>query len=178
MTLREFDGRRPELRRDAWVDDSAVVIGDVVLGTDASVWPHCVIRGDIQRIRIGARTNIQDGTVIHVTHDSRFCPGGSGTTIGDDVTIGHRAVLHGCTVESRALIGMNATIMDGAIVGCNVMIGAGSLVPPGSILESGWLYFGSPARRQRPLNKVELEFLHYSAENYVRLKNRHHAGSA
>ncbi len=173
MSLRDFQGQAPRVDPSAYVDPSAVVIGDVEIGEDASIWPLCVIRGDIQRIRIGARSNIQDGTIVHVTHDSRFCPGGQPTIIGEDVTVGHKAILHACTVEDMSLIGMGAVIMDKAVVGTRVMVGAGSLVPPGKVLESGHLYVGSPVRRARPLNERELEFLAYSAQNYCRLKDRH-----
>jgi len=173
VTIRAFEGRAPSLALGAWVDDSAVVIGDVGLGEDASVWPNCVVRGDIQRIRIGARTSVQDGTVIHVTHDSRFNPSGFPTLVGDDVTVGHRVMLHGCTVEPFALIGMAAVIMDGAVVGSHCMVGAGSLVPPGKVLESGYLYVGSPATRRRLLTDVELELVTYLPGHYVDLKNRH-----
>jgi carbonic anhydrase/acetyltransferase-like protein (isoleucine patch superfamily) len=133
----------------------------------------CVVRGDIQRIRIGTSTNIQDGTVIHVTHDSRFCPGGLATLIGDYVTVGHKAVLHACTIEGTCLVGMNATVMDGAVVAYRTIVGAGSTVAPNTVLQSGYLYVGTPARQVRPLTDGELEFLDYSAENYVRLKERH-----
>ncbi len=172
MSLRLFEGMQPRLATGAWVDDSALVIGDVELGKDTSVWPTSVVRGDIQSIRIGARTNVQDGTVIHVTHDSRFCPGGQATIIGDEVTVGHRAMLHACTVEDQALIGMQATVLDGAVIGKRCMVGASSLVPPGATLEGGWLYVGNPVAKRRPLSDLELEFLAYSAENYVKLKNR------
>ena len=155
------------------MDESAVVLGDVTLGEDTSIWPASVIRGDVQRIVIGARTNVQDGTVIHVTHDSRYCPGGQPTNIGDDVTIGHRALVHACTIEDMALIGMGAVIMDGAVVGHRAMVGAGSLVSPGQVLEPSWLYVGTPAVKRRLLGERELAFLKYSAVNYVRLKNRH-----
>jgi len=173
VSIRSFEEHSPRLAAGAWVDDTAVVIGQVELGQDASVWPTCVLRGDIQRIVIGPRSNVQDGTVIHVTHDSRFCPGGRATLVGAGVTIGHRAVLHACTVEDLALIGMQATVLDGAVVAARCMVGAGSLVPPGSQLESGWLYVGSPVSKRRPLSERELELLAYSAENYVRLKDRY-----
>jgi len=173
MSIRLFEGHRPRIAASAYVDETAVIIGDVEIGEDVSIWPLCVVRGDIQRIHIGSRTNIQDGTVIHVTHDSRFCPGGLPTLIGAEVTVGHKVMLHACTIEDLCLIGMNAVIMDGAVVQSRVMVGAGSVVPPGKILQSGHLYVGSPVKKMRPLNDRELEFLEYSAQNYVRLKNRH-----
>ncbi len=177
MTIREFEGMRPGIGDGAWVDDSAVVLGDVTIGTDSSVWPNCVLRGDIQRIRIGARSNIQDGTVVHVTHDSRFCPGGRPTLVGDDVTVGHKVMLHACTVEDMALIGMGAVILDGAVVGTRAMIGAGSVVPPNRVLEPGWLYVGNPVQKRRQLSDAEHEMLEYSAAHYVRLKDRHRAST-
>ncbi len=174
MSIRTFEQYLPQISSSAYIDQSTIIIGDVEVGDDSSVWPLCVIRGDIQRIRIGPRSNIQDGTVIHVTHDSRFCPGGLPTTIGADVTVGHKVMLHACTLEDLSLIGMNAVIMDGAVVESQVIVGAGSVVPPGKILDSGYLYVGSPVKQIRPLNARELEFLPYSAQNYVRLKNRYH----
>ena len=173
MAIRSFEGITPRIAVSAYIDAAAVVIGDVEIGEDSSIWPMCVVRGDVQRIRIGARTSIQDGTVIHVTHDSRFCPGGQPTSIGNDNTVGHKVILHACTVEDCCLIGMNAVIMDGAVIQSRVIIGAGSVVPPGKILESGYLYVGSPVKQMRPLTEKELEFLPYSAQNYVRLKERH-----
>ncbi len=173
MTTRDFASTSPRIAGSAYVDSAALVIGDVMIGEDTSLWPMCVVRGDVQSIRIGTRTNIQDGTVIHVTHDSRFCPGGQPTYVGDDVTVGHKVLLHACTVENTCLIGMNAVIMDGAVVQSRVIVGAGSVVPPGKILESGYLYVGSPVKSIRPLKDRELEFIEYSAQNYVRLKNRY-----
>ncbi len=173
MPIRTFEQHTPRIHPTAFIDDTAVVIGDVEIGEDSSVWPTCVIRGDIQSIRIGARTSIQDGTIVHVTHDSRFCPGGQSTLIGNDVTVGHRVILHACTIEDYCLIGMGAIVMDKAVVRARVTIGAGSVVPSGKVLESGFLYVGSPVKQVRPLNERELEFLEYSAENYRRLKERH-----
>jgi len=173
MSVRSFEQYTPLIHPDAYIDESAVVIGNVEIGEDSSVWPLCVIRGDIQRVRIGARTSIQDGTVIHVTHDSRFCPGGQPTLIGNDVTVGHKVILHACTIEDFCLIGMGAIVMDRAVVRSRVTLGAGSLVPSGKVLDSGFLYVGSPVRQVRPLNERELAFLEYSAQNYRRLKERH-----
>jgi len=177
MPIRPFEQQTPRIHPSAYVDNTAVVIGDVEIGEDSSVWPLCVIRGDIQSIRIGARTSIQDGTIIHVTHDSRFCPGGQPTVIGNDVTVGHRVILHACTIEDYCLIGMGAIVMDKAVVRSRVTIGAGGVVPPGKVLESGYLYVGSPVKQVRPLNDRELEFLEYSAQNYRRLKERHRSPS-
>ena len=176
MPIRSFEQSTPLIHSTAYVDETAVIIGDVEIGQDSSVWPLCVIRGDIQRIRIGERTSIQDGTIIHVTHDSRFCPGGQPTVIGNDVTVGHKVILHACTIADYCLIGMGAIVMDKAVVQSRVMIGAGSVAPPGKVLDSGFLYVGSPVRPVRPLNQRELEFLEYSAQNYQRLKDRHRSG--
>jgi len=177
MAIRSFEQHTPRIHPTAYVDAMALVIGDVEIGEDSSIWPMSVVRGDIQSIRIGVRTSIQDGTIIHVTHDSRFCPGGQPTRIGNDVTIGHKVILHACTIEDFCLIGMGAIVMDKAIVRSRVTLGAGSVVPPGKVLDSGFLYVGSPVKPVRPLNERELEFLEYSAQNYRRLKERHRAMS-
>ena len=163
----------PIIGKDVFIAPTAYVGGEVRLGDECTVMHHVTIRADVSAISIGRRVNIQDGTVIHVTHDSRFCPGGLPTVIGAEVTVGHKVMLHACTIEDLSLIGMNAVIMDGAIVQSRVMVGAGSVVPPGKILQTGHLYVGSPVKKIRPLNDRELEFLEYSAQNYVRLKNRH-----
>jgi len=173
MPIRAFEQHIPLIHPTAFIDETAVIIGEVEIGQDSSIWPYCVIRGDIQRITIGARTSIQDGTIIHVTHDSRFCPGGQPTVIGNDVTVGHKVILHACTIEDYCLIGMGAIVMDKAVVQTRVTIGAGSVVPSGKVLESGYLYVGSPVKPVRRLNEKELEFLEYSAQNYRRLKDRH-----
>ena len=173
MTIRSFEDYTPEIAESAFVDDSAVVTGNVVIGADSSVWPMCSIRGDIHSIRIGERTNIQDGSILHVTHDSEFAPGGNALSIGSDVTVGHNAVVHACTVEDMCLIGMGSVILDGAIVRKGAMVGAGSLVSPGKEIEGGYLWLGSPARRARELTEKEKAFLQYSSSHYVDLKNRH-----
>ena len=173
MTVRKFENTEAQIAATAYVDETALVIGDVSIGDDASLWPQVVARGDVNSIVIGARTNIQDGSVLHVSHDSEFAPGGYALHIGADITVGHKAILHGCTVEDRCLIGMAATVMDGAIVRTGAIVGAGSLVPPGHDLEGGYLWVGSPARKVRPLRKQEAAFLEYSAAHYVELKNRH-----
>ncbi len=177
MAVRNFEGHQPRIAASAYVDAAALVIGDVQIGADTSVWPMCVVRGDVHSIRIGARTSIQDGSVVHVTHDGPFSPGGQATVIGDDVTVGHKVILHACTVEDICLIGMNAVIMDKAVVQSRVIVGAGSVVTPGKVLESGYLYVGSPVQKTRPLSERELAFLAYSARHYVKLKNRHLAPS-
>jgi carbonic anhydrase/acetyltransferase-like protein (isoleucine patch superfamily) len=173
MTIRRFEDQQPRIAATAYVDHTAVVVGAVEIGEDASIWPLCVVRGDVHAITIGARTSIQDGTVIHVTHDGPFSPGGQATRVGDDVTVGHKALLHACTIENLCLIGMGVIVMDKAVVQSHVIVGAGSVVPPGKVLESGFLYVGSPVKRVRPLTAREREFLAYSAQHYVRLKERH-----
>ncbi len=173
MAVRSFEGIHPDLHPTVYVDQLALVSGDVKIGADSSIWPMSVVRGDINSIEIGERTNIQDGSVLHVTHDSEFAEGGIPLHIGDDVTVGHKAVLHACTIEDCCLIGMGAIILDGAVVRSGAIVGAGALVPPNKDLQGGYLYVGSPARQVRELSKKEKRFLKYSAEHYVRLKNRH-----
>ncbi len=175
MTIRVFENITPKIATSAYVDDAALVLGDVTLAEDVSLWPQVVARGDVNSIEVGARTNIQDGTILHVSHDSEFAPGGFPLRIGADITVGHQAILHGCTIEDGCLIGMAATVMDGAIVRSGAIVGAGSLVPPGHDLEGGYLWVGSPARKVRPLRDKEIGFLEYSAQHYVELKNRHMA---
>ncbi|HAN69503.1 MAG TPA: gamma carbonic anhydrase family protein [Halieaceae bacterium] len=172
-SLRSFGGHTPSLGQRVLIDPSAVVLGDVELGDDVSVWPQAVIRGDMHRIRIGARTSVQDGSVLHITHAGPYNPDGWPLLIGADVTIGHNATLHGCTIGDRVLVGMGATVMDGAIVESEVVIGACALVTPGKTLRSGYLYAGSPAREMRALSDKELDYFRYSAANYVRLKDQH-----
>ena len=173
MNIRTFQNIMPELGNAVYVDESAVVIGDVVLGDDCSVWPQAVIRGDMHHIRIGKRTSIQDGSVLHITHASSYNEAGWPLTIGDDVTIGHRAILHGCTIGNRILIGNGAIVMDGAVIEDEVIIGANALVPPGKHLESGFLYVGSPCKPARPLSEKEKSFFLYTAANYVKLKDQY-----
>lgn len=168
-----FESHQPNIDPKAWVHDRAFINGQVTLGADSTVWPMVSIRGDINAIRIGARSNIQDGSVLHVTHDSRFSKeGGEPLTIGNDVTIGHNVTLHGCTLHNRCLIGMGSIVLDGAIVESDVMVGAGSLVPPRKRLESGFLYVGNPVKQARPLKLAEREFLQYSADHYAQLGKR------
>ncbi len=173
MNIRRFAGHTPQLGERVFVDASAVVLGDVQLGDDCSVWPATVIRGDMHRIRIGARTSVQDGSVLHITHAGPFNPDGYPLIIGDDVTIGHKVLLHGCTVGSRVLIGMGSIVMDGAVIEDEVILGAGSLVPANKTLRSGYLYMGSPAKEVRPLSDKERTFFPYTAANYVRLKDQY-----
>ena len=171
--IRSFGGKRPDLDSSVWVDPTALVIGDVAIGRDSSVWPMAVVRGDVHRIRIGAASNIQDGAVLHVSHDSPYLPGGRALEIGDGVTVGHQAVLHACTVGDHCLIGIGARVLDGVVLEPHTLLGAGALVPPGKRLEGGHLWVGSPARRIRPLSEGEREQLEYSAAHYVKLAQRH-----
>lgn len=171
--IRPFEEYTPQLDETVFIDDSAVVTGNVVIGKDSSVWPCCSVRGDIHSIRIGKRTNIQDGSILHVTHDSEFSPGGFSLTVGDDVTVGHNVVLHACTVEDLCLVGMGSVVLDGSVIRSGVQIGAGSLVPPNKVLEGGYLWLGSPVKKIRELTDQEKAFLSYSANHYVSLKNRH-----
>lgn len=171
--IRSHKGYRPKPGVRVWVDPTAVVIGDVVLGDDCSVWPMTTVRGDMHRIRIGARCSLQDASVLHITHAGPYNPDGWPLIIGDDVTVGHRALLHGCSLGSRILVGMGAIIMDGAVVEDEVIIGAGTLVPAGKRLVSGYLYLGSPCRRMRELTGEERQFFTYTAANYVRLKDEY-----
>jgi len=173
MAIRKDQHHTPTLGERAFVDASSVVIGDVEIGADSSIWPLTVIRGDMHHIRIGARTSVQDGCVLHITHAGPFNPDGFPLLIGDDVTIAHKVMLHGCTVGSRVLIGMGSIVMDGAVIEDEVIVGAGSLVPPGKHLESGFLYVGSPVKQVRALTDKEKAFFTYSAANYVTLKDQH-----
>lgn len=172
MAIRNFDGMSPEISEGVYIDEMALVSGDVYLGKQSSVWPMAVLRGDVNRIEVGERTNIQDGCVLHVTHEG---PMGKGRAlkIGNDVTVGHNAVLHACTIEDRCLIGMSATVLDGAVIKENVIVAAGSVVPPNKELESGYLYLGNPIRQARKLSEKEKDYFKYSAEHYVTLQQRH-----
>jgi carbonic anhydrase/acetyltransferase-like protein (isoleucine patch superfamily) len=171
--IRPFESNQPHIAEDAWVDETAVVIGNVHIASQASIWPMSVIRGDVHKIEIGARTNIQDGSVMHVSHDSYYLPGGRPLVIGDGVTVGHRVLLHGCEIGDGCFIGMDSTILDGAVLQPGVMLGAGSLVPQGRTLEGGYLWLGRPARRVRVLTEKEREIIPYTAEHYVKLARRH-----
>lgn len=171
--IRSFKNITPVLGNNVYIDDSAVVIGDVLVGDDVSIWPTTVIRGDVESIRIGDGTNVQDGSVLHVSHAGDYSPQGHPLTIGKGVTIGHRAVVHACTVGNYCLIGIGAIIMDDAVLEDYVMLGAGALVPPGKKLESGYLYVGSPAKQARPLKDTEKQFLEYSYKHYMHLKDEY-----
>ncbi|GLT20240.1 gamma carbonic anhydrase family protein [Vibrio zhanjiangensis] len=170
-SLRSYKNIKPLLGKRVYIDSSSVLVGDIRIGDDSSVWPLVAARGDVNHIHIGARTNIQDGSVLHVTHKNQQNPEGYPLIIGNDVTIGHKVMLHGCTIKDRVLVGMGAIVLDGAVVEEEVMIGAGSLVPPGKVLESGFLYMGSPVKQARLLSEEERAFLVKSANNYVQNKD-------
>lgn len=172
--IRVFENKQPQIDTSAWIDDTALVIGEVTIGAHSSLWPGVIVRGDIQAVEIGNESNIQDGSVLHVSHDSEFLPGGAPLIIGNRVTVGHNAILHGCRVEDSALIGMGAIVMDHAVVRNHTVVGAGSVVPGGKELESGYLYLGSPARRVRQLTDQELKYFDYSAQHYIKLAERHY----
>lgn len=176
MTIRSYLHHVPSLAAGVFIDSSAVVIGRVTLAEDVSVWPLVAVRGDVHDISVGARTNIQDGSVLHTTSPDSHPPGFP-LNIGADVTVGHKVILHGCKIGDRVLIGMGAIVMDGVTVEPDVIVGAGSVVSPGKVLQSGGLYVGAPAKRVRDLKPEELEFLKYSAGHYVKLKNRHMSDS-
>ena len=176
MPISAYRGIVPQLGARVYVDPSAVVIGKVTIGEDSSVWPTAVIRGDVHEIQVGARTSIQDGSVLHVTHDGPYAPGGRSLVIGSDVTVGHRVVLHACTIGNACLVGMGTLMLDNVVTDDLVMIGAGSVVTPGKRLESRGLYVGSPARRVRELTEKEIAFLTYSAAHYVKVKDEYLRG--
>ncbi len=170
-SLRRYKDLSPQTGLRVMIDTSSVVIGDVRIADDVSIWPLVAIRGDVNYVEIGARTNIQDGSILHVTHKSPSNPQGNPLIIGDDVTVGHKVMLHGCTIGSRVLVGMGSIVLDGVIIEDDIMIGAGSLVPQNKHLKRGYLYFGNPVKQIRPLTEAEMAGLQYSANNYVKWKN-------
>jgi len=170
---RSYKGISPKLGTDVYIDKSSVIVGDITIADDVSIWPLVAARGDVNTITIGTRTNIQDGTVLHVSRKSEAFPDGFPLIIGDDVTVGHNCMLHGCILGNRILVGMGAIIMDGVVIEDDVFIGAGTLVPPNKVLKSGYLYVGNPAKQARPLKESEIAFLKQSALNYVLLKNEY-----
>ena len=174
--VRPHRGVFPAIGERVYIDPASVVIGDVRLGDDVSVWPGAVLRGDLCTIAVGARSNVQDNAVLHTTHDSRFNPGGWALTVGEEVVIGHGAVLHGCTVGDRVLVGIGAVVNDGAVVEDEVVVGAGCIVPPGKVLRTGFVYVGNPCRELRPLTERDREFLCYSPAHYVELKDEYLEG--
>jgi carbonic anhydrase/acetyltransferase-like protein (isoleucine patch superfamily) len=178
MSLRSYEGISPKLGARVYVDAYALLIGRVTVGDDASIWPFAVARGDVNHIEIGARTNIQDGSVLHVVSDQPSVPGGMPLIIGDDVTVGHKAMLHAARIGHRCLIGMAAVILDGAVIEDEVIVAAGSVVPPGKRLASHGLYLGNPAKRVRELTAEEIAHLKYSAAHYVKVKDVHRQSGA
>ncbi|HAU0064559.1 TPA: gamma carbonic anhydrase family protein [Legionella pneumophila] len=172
-SIRKFEDKYPELGERVYIDPQSTVIGNVTLGDDVSVWPMAVIRGDVNYIQIGHSCNIQDGAVLHVTHDGPYTPGGRPLILGQGITVGHKALLHACTIDDYCLIGMGSIILDSVHIQKHVMIAAGSIVPPGKILKSGHLYLGSPAQAVRKLTTKEIEQIEYSAGHYIRLKNKY-----
>lgn len=171
MTIKAFRHYRPNIHPCAYIDQAAYVSGRTTIGADSSVWPMAVVRGDVQAIQIGERSNVQDGAVLHVTHANEEYTSATGGAliIGDDVTIGHNVVLHACTIGNQCLVGMGSIVLDDAVLEPQVMLGAGSLVPPNKVLESGYLWLGSPVKKVRALTDKEKDFLHYSAKHYVKL---------
>ncbi|MCK5720338.1 MAG: gamma carbonic anhydrase family protein [Thiomargarita sp.] len=173
MSIRNFANYKPILAKTAYIDSMAVVIGQVTVGEYSSLWPMTVARGDINSITIGERTNIQDGSILHVTHDSEYCLGGKALIIGDYVTVGHQVNLHACTIEHHCLIGIGSIVLDGAKIPPYTLLGAGSIVSPNKVLEGGYLWYGNPVKKIRPLTDKELEFLEYSANYYSQLAQQH-----
>lgn len=173
MPIAPFQQHLPQLAEGCYLHDSCQLIGDVQLGEHSSVWCNAVLRGDVNRIRVGRNSNIQDLAMCHVSHKTPDKPEGSPLVIGDHVTVGHSVILHGCRIGNDVLVGMGSIVMDDAVVEDQVMIGAGSLVPPGKTLRSGWLYIGRPVQAVRELTTQEIAYLRYSAEHYVRVKNQY-----
>src|SRR5512142_404417 len=168
-TIGAYKGISPRLHPTVLVLEGATVIGDVEMGEGSSVWPGTIVRGDVCHVRVGARTNLQDGVVVHVTTDVHP------TLIGDEVTVGHRAVLHGCTIKDRCLIGMGAIVLDGAEVGPDALIGAGALVTPGTVVPPGTMFLGAPGKVKRPLSAHEQASLRESAAHYVEISAQYRA---
>ncbi len=162
--IRAYHGKWPEIAASAYIDASAVIIGDVTIGEDASVWPMCVARGDVNYIRIGKRTNIQDGSVLHVMKDT------NPLILGDDVTVGHAVMLHGCTIESRCLIGMRCTILNGAVIGTGSIVAAGTLVTERTVIPPGSLVMGSPGKVKRQLSAEDIGTIEMYSQRYVKYK--------
>ena len=172
-SIREFNGKKPQIEVSAYVDEAAVVIGDVIICEDASVWPCVSVRGDLLRITIGKGSNIQDCSTLHTTEHPKGSGKGFALTIGDNVTVGHGVILHGCNIKDNTMIGMGSIVLDGAIVEPWAFVGAGSLVPPGKVLESGYMYMGSPVKKIRPIKEEEKTFIIENAKNYVKNKNKY-----
>ena len=176
-TIRAYKGVIPTMDNSVYIDPTATVIGDVVMEKDCSVWPMSVIRGDVNKVRMGKRCNIQDASVIHVSRPRPNNPEGYPTILGDDVSIAHKVMLHGCTIGNRVLIGMGAIVLDGVVIEDDVMVGAGALITPGKLLKSGYLYMGTPARQTRPLKDSERDMLKRTANDYAQLKEEYRDNS-
>lgn len=171
--IRSFAEHTPNIAANAYIDDTALLIGQVTIGEQSSIWPMSVLRGDVQTITIGQNTNIQDGCVLHVTHASALTtPNGLPLRVGNNITVGHKAVLHACTIDDNCLIGMGSIVMDNTTVQSDTIIGAGSLVTPNKTLESGFLWLGNPIKKVRKLSNKEIEYIAYSASNYVSLAQK------
>ena len=173
MSIRDFLDFKPDIADSAYVAPEAVIIGQVKLAKDSSIWPLAVLRGDIHHIHVGERSNVQDGAVLHVTHASDFNPAGFPCVIEHDVTVGHNVTLHGCHIQHHCLVGMGSIVLDGAVLEPYTLLGAGALVSPNQRLESGYLWLGSPAKCIRPLKEAEKEFFAYSAQHYADLSKKH-----
>ena len=171
MGIRTYLEFIPRIDPLCYVDRTAEIIGNVSAASGSSFWPYSVVRGDVQAITIGKNVNIQDHSMLHVTHDSKYNPGGHSLSIGDDVTIGHHVTLHGCTINNACLIGIGSIVLDNAVLEQHIYLAAGSLVPPNKVLSSGYLYLGNPVRQHRLLNDDEIEFIYYSAKKYTELAN-------
>lgn len=171
MNIIPHHNMQPQIHPNAYIHPSAQIIGETILGADVSVWCNAVIRGDVNHIHIGAGTNIQDLSMLHVSHKSAWDALGAPLVIGERVTVGHSVILHGCTIGDECLIGMGSIIMDKAVLEPRILLGAGSLVPEGKTLVSGYLYLGRPAKQLRLLTAEELAYFNYSAQHYIALAN-------
>lgn len=177
MTLIEFEGRRPKIDASAFVAPGARLIGDIEIGAGSSIWYNCVLRGDVNRIRIGARSNVQDGTVIHCDSPEPGLPEGHPTLIGEDVLIGHLAMIHGCRLHDRAFVGLGSIVMDGCEIEGDAMLAAGAMLTPGKRIPAGQLWAGRPARYLRDLTEADIAGLRRGAAHYVELAKRHAAAT-
>ncbi len=173
MSIRSYAAHQPRIAANAYIDPLALVVGQVEIAEQASVWPMSVVRGDVNYIQIGARTNVQDNSVLHVTHDSHYNPGGRPLILQHDITVGHSVNLHACTIGHHCLLGIGAIILDGAELEPYSLLAAGSLVAPGKKLEGGYLWRGSPAQKVRKLHDQEMDYFAYSAQHYVKLAREH-----
>ena len=170
MSIETFKGIKPKISKSAFVHESAVIIGDVSIGDNSSIWPNCVIRGDVQKVIIGDRTNVQDGSILHVTSDTKYCEGGIPLNIGNNVTIGHKVILHGCSIDSNTLIGMGSIILDNTIINEMAFIAAGAVVTPGTEVKKNELWAGNPAKFLRKTNENEKKLLINTPKVYGELR--------